>query len=157
MTGAVLVGCSEAPSILTVSVIAGSSDAGEIVCGPSPGISKAIVSGVPVLAFAFRIACRSDPAPLSFVLVTRNVCGPTGAAVTARTAENSDVLSSNSAVAVTVVPPRFGTSIENATEPSASVVTFRNPSGVARSEEHTSELQSRLHLVCRLLLEQRNE
>src|SRR2546422_7711360 len=26
----------------------------------------------------------------------------------------------------------------------------------ARSEEHTSELQSRLHLVCRLLLEQKN-
>src|SRR2546422_8465087 len=25
--------------------------------------------------------------------------------------------------------------------------------GAARSEEHTSELQSRLHLVCRLLLE----
>src|SRR2546429_6590854 len=25
-----------------------------------------------------------------------------------------------------------------------------------RSEEHTSELQSRLHLVCRLLLEQKN-
>src|SRR3989449_6039024 len=25
--------------------------------------------------------------------------------------------------------------------------------GIARSEEHTSELQSRLHLVCRLLLE----
>src|SRR2546429_4504810 len=29
----------------------------------------------------------------------------------------------------------------------------RNPS--ARSEEHTSELQSRLHLVCRLLLEKK--
>src|SRR5690554_2915007 len=27
----------------------------------------------------------------------------------------------------------------------------------ARSEEHTSELQSRPHLVCRLLLEKRNE
>src|SRR5256884_1294554 len=26
-----------------------------------------------------------------------------------------------------------------------------------RSEEHTSELQSRLHLVCRLLLEQKNQ
>src|SRR2546429_6745309 len=26
-----------------------------------------------------------------------------------------------------------------------------------RSEEHTSELQSRLHLVCRLLLEERND
>src|SRR2546422_7595678 len=27
---------------------------------------------------------------------------------------------------------------------------------MARSEEHTSELQSRLHLVCRLLLEKKN-
>src|SRR2546429_5399410 len=35
------------------------------------------------------------------------------------------------------------------------------PSAVAwistRSEEHTSELQSRLHLVCRLLLEKKNK
>src|SRR2546429_6793973 len=31
---------------------------------------------------------------------------------------------------------------------------FRN--GKDRSEEHTSELQSRLHLVCRLLLEKKN-
>src|SRR2546422_6189066 len=29
--------------------------------------------------------------------------------------------------------------------------------GVARSEEHTSELQSRLHLVCRLLLEKKKK
>src|SRR2546422_2429051 len=29
------------------------------------------------------------------------------------------------------------------------------PERVARSEEHTSELQSRLHLVCRLLLEKK--
>src|SRR5216684_8551253 len=28
---------------------------------------------------------------------------------------------------------------------------------VMRSEEHTSELQSRLHLVCRLLLEKKNK
>src|SRR2546422_5522078 len=28
---------------------------------------------------------------------------------------------------------------------------------VHRSEEHTSELQSRLHLVCRLLLEKKNK
>src|SRR2546422_4116822 len=27
--------------------------------------------------------------------------------------------------------------------------------GIGRSEEHTSELQSRLHLVCRLLLEKK--
>src|SRR5256884_6452457 len=30
-----------------------------------------------------------------------------------------------------------------------------NGGKVARSEEHTSELQSRLHLVCRLLLEKK--
>src|SRR2546429_5850809 len=29
--------------------------------------------------------------------------------------------------------------------------------GIFRSEEHTSELQSRLHLVCRLLLEKKKE
>src|SRR2546429_3357190 len=29
------------------------------------------------------------------------------------------------------------------------------PSTASRSEEHTSELQSRLHLVCRLLLEKK--
>src|SRR2546422_7134870 len=29
--------------------------------------------------------------------------------------------------------------------------------GVSRSEEHTSELQSRLHLVCRLLLEKKKQ
>src|SRR2546422_1957703 len=31
----------------------------------------------------------------------------------------------------------------------------RDPAGSYRSEEHTSELQSRLHLVCRLLLEKK--
>src|SRR2546422_7738343 len=32
---------------------------------------------------------------------------------------------------------------------------IRDDLRVARSEEHTSELQSRLHLVCRLLLEKK--
>src|SRR2546422_8979571 len=31
------------------------------------------------------------------------------------------------------------------------------PPGAPRSEEHTSELQSRLHLVCRLLLEKKKK
>src|SRR5205809_8034966 len=34
--------------------------------------------------------------------------------------------------------------------------TVRQSDGPTRSEEHTSELQSRLHLVCRLLLEKKN-
>src|SRR2546422_2721137 len=33
----------------------------------------------------------------------------------------------------------------------------RRPPSLARSEEHTSELQSRLHLVCRLLLEKKKK
>src|SRR3989449_7960635 len=32
-----------------------------------------------------------------------------------------------------------------------------NVAGFLRSEEHTSELQSRLHLVCRLLLEKKKK
>src|SRR2546422_5233263 len=37
----------------------------------------------------------------------------------------------------------------------AQDVTPGRQQGLARSEEHTSELQSRLHLVCRLLLEKK--
>src|SRR2546422_3875279 len=33
----------------------------------------------------------------------------------------------------------------------------RGPGDAGRSEEHTSELQSRLHLVCRLLLEKKKK
>src|SRR3712207_7229093 len=36
-------------------------------------------------------------------------------------------------------------------------VTHLGPAGLARSEEHTSELQSRQYLVCRLLLEKKNK
>src|SRR2546429_2357675 len=41
--------------------------------------------------------------------------------------------------------------------PSASAVSFARTAGLQRSEEHTSELQSRLHLVCRLLLEKKKK
>src|SRR2546422_7649932 len=36
------------------------------------------------------------------------------------------------------------------------LILFLLLAALARSEEHTSELQSRLHLVCRLLLEKKN-
>src|SRR2546429_3206148 len=39
--------------------------------------------------------------------------------------------------------------------PSRFAMRFTAPKGDRRSEEHTSELQSRLHLVCRLLLEKK--
>src|SRR2546422_2548521 len=39
----------------------------------------------------------------------------------------------------------------------SSIPKLFMPGGPYRSEEHTSELQSRLHLVCRLLLEKKKK
>src|SRR2546422_2272094 len=54
-------------------------------------------------------------------------------------------------------PPRPGTSPSDRLGPPRPDPgpASRRGSG-RRSEEHTSELQSRLHLVCRLLLEKKN-
>src|SRR2546429_4131692 len=66
---------------------------------------------------------------------------------------------------------KLRSSLNKAWKPSASVLarlSFRGPcfsmipsetswSNFLRSEEHTSELQSRLHLVCRLLLEKKKQ
>src|SRR3989449_7444069 len=41
--------------------------------------------------------------------------------------------------------------------PQSTTAFTRRGSGPFRSEEHTSELQSRLHLVCRLLLEKKKK
>src|SRR5256884_1624359 len=53
-------------------------------------------------------------------------------------------------------------SLDRTPEPGARPATAGPPPSagglfVVRSEEHTSELQSRLHLVCRLLLEKKNK
>src|SRR5439155_27044305 len=50
-----------------------------------------------------------------------------------------------------VTPP-----VESAHEPGSPPPPLATPTGF-RSEEHTSELQSRGHLVCRLLLEKKKE
>src|SRR2546422_7173926 len=51
---------------------------------------------------------------------------------------------------------RRATNTENTIEVKMiEATTARDVSGPSRSEEHTSELQSRLHLVCRLLLEKK--
>src|SRR2546427_6165846 len=50
--------------------------------------------------------------------------------------------------------PRSSTGSPWASEPSSGA---RCPTGSARSEEHTSELQSQSNLVCRLLLEKKKK
>src|SRR3712207_8975763 len=60
------------------------------------------------------------------------------------------------------IPPETVHAFRNPTSESARILVivvkansrFENPGG--RSEEHTSELQSRQYLVCRLLLEKKN-
>src|SRR5256884_5259312 len=44
-----------------------------------------------------------------------------------------------------------------ASSPPETPATVRSSGSPPRSEEHTSELQSRLHLVCRLLLEKKKK
>src|SRR2546422_7396847 len=55
--------------------------------------------------------------------------------------------------------PAYGSNKKNATDIRLAVdaleLVFTRPEIGTRSEEHTSELQSRLHLVCRLLLEKK--
>ena len=57
----------------TGSVMFGRNDSGVIVCGPGPGMLNAITSCTDTCALASSIACRSDPDPLSAVVVTTNV------------------------------------------------------------------------------------
>src|SRR2546429_1110424 len=58
----------------------------------------------------------------------------------------------------TRAPPRTARSARSAIPRPASLSARRSGETAARrSEEHTSELQSRLHLVCRLLLEKKKE
>src|SRR2546422_1125504 len=56
------------------------------------------------------------------------------------------------------VPYRNGQSVTRSVGNALRGVPCRNQYGTeVRSEEHTSELQSRLHLVCRLLLEKKKQ
>ena len=61
------------PSMTTGWLIDGSPVSGAIVRTPVPGMLNEMRSTSPVSAFESRMACRSDPGPLSFVFVTRIV------------------------------------------------------------------------------------
>src|SRR2546422_7545153 len=54
-------------------------------------------------------------------------------------------------------PPGLGRGLLGSRPPLRRTAPTWRAGSPARSEEHTSELQSRLHLVCRLLLEKKNK
>src|SRR2546429_8860786 len=64
-------------------------------------------------------------------------------------------LSLHDALPICALEPRYPRSVAVTSKGPAFEGT-RRPHG-RRSEEHTSELQSRLHLVCRLLLEKKKK
>src|SRR5690606_39435493 len=72
---------------------------------------------------------------------------------------SSDWCASRKVVSVTPTVPDERIHCANPSGPSSVSFCFDpaggSPSGTARSEEHTSELQSRENLVCRLLLEKK--
>src|SRR5205809_4695694 len=65
-----------------------------------------------------------------------------------RRTRNSPAATPIAAIATPLVP-------RASTQPTTKPARVPNASRTKRSEEHTSELQSRLHLVCRLLLEKK--
>src|SRR5687768_17991442 len=65
--------------------------------------------------------------------------------LTAHPAQNEDAARAAPPTTITAFVPINAPPVTTAVEPAP------------RSEEHTSELQSRLHLVCRLLLEKKNK
>src|SRR5689334_23952817 len=58
---------------------------------------------------------------------------------------------------VDVVQPRGGGVLPGGLQEGRGVQGLRQQPAAARSEEHTSELQSQFHLVCRLLLEKKKK
>src|SRR5687768_17787025 len=92
--------------------------------------------------FPYTTLFRSRLVTLALVLASISflaVVGPT--------------LAAEAATGRAVIPPRVPSTAEADDEVIVDEVrTDQFPKVTARSEEHTSELQSRLHLVCRLLL-----
>src|SRR5438477_12306460 len=59
------------------------------------------------------------------------------------------------AVVARGTPGYSGAELANVINEAALLAARRNLKGVTRSEEHTSELQSHVNIVCRLLLEKK--
>src|SRR5207237_1468962 len=60
-------------------------------------------------------------------------------------------------ILISRVTDRFGAAVQGGIGGRWRLCRFRRCRAMWRSEEHTSELQSHLNLVCRLLLEKKNK
>src|SRR5690625_5412974 len=97
---------------------------------PVRSMTRASVTPPPIIASTLSSVPKDPP--------TASVTSASGASSTA-----------NPTMSAPIIPATGGTQAGNRDSKSATTTN----SGTARSEEHTSELQSRGQLVCRLLLE----
>src|SRR6266550_5451185 len=117
----------------------------------------------PALAYAATSALAPSFKPGAFPGVTVPPCSNDGLSAASAASEVS--LRGPSSFSTTVGPcfPGSSTGIVSALKRQASIAAtafwwLANANASwSRSEEHTSELQSRLHLVCRLLLEKKKK
>src|SRR3712207_7094142 len=73
-----------------------------------------------------------------------------------RSSQNSPRPTVGSVASNSCVQPSLRQTPPSATQPVTGVDPSSQTASCGRSEEHTSELQSRQYLVCRLLLEKKN-
>src|SRR5687768_18094630 len=97
--------------------------------------------------------CFNDAAPTELYTLSLHDALPILA--TPRMQELVATLARNFDAIIIDTPPLGAGSDAYAIATATSNVALVLREGTTRSEEHTSELQSRLHLVCRLLLEKK--
>src|SRR2546429_2743385 len=121
-----------------------------------PSVRPAVANDGTVYAAFFGWRKFDGKTATSDVVVVRDDAAATGASPFQALTDPSDKLPGRVVVKNASIPwsnapalgqERIGSTLSIAVDP--------NKSSIVRSEEHTSELQSRLHLVCRLLLEKK--
>src|SRR3989449_6671531 len=106
---------------------------------------------VPIAAPTWRYAARglrSWASPHASAVASRNSVPPRASGLAPSAERHRASYTSQLTISVATPTPTAAPD-----ESRAALGSTRNDA--ARSEEHTSELQSRLHLVCRLLLEKK--
>src|SRR2546422_8180814 len=106
------------------------------------------------------IACGSPPSRVYLTSSTKNGCPTNSVLSTRRGVSAPTYIVNGTREPVTSIRNPWNVPAGTLTAsgaPTLNVSTLMAFSLGVRSEEHTSELQSRLHLVCRLLLEKKKK
>src|SRR2546422_1589576 len=132
--------------------VSGTSVATVVVDVSAPDLPTTVVFNVPVAA-GVASGALTIPAGSDRTIVMRAF--DAGGVQTHTGSVTLNVQAGTNPTIVLVLTPLTGNVPIHVTLGSFAVTLSPPPPPLVRSEEHTSELQSRLHLVCRLLLEKK--